>query len=360
SWIQAGEADNDFYSSNLTANILVDARFKNRIKAFLNSELVYEYNDRDDEGDAEYNTRELFVDIPYNDRVYIKVGKQVLRWGRSYFWNPTDLINIEKKDISDLDKSREGIEGIKVHIPYGVERNIYIFLDLDDVESAEDIALSGKYEMLIANTEISFSTWMKRDMKPVYGFDISGRINDVDLRGEISLSQGDNNYLMDYDTFEFYREDDRWIPRISAGFTKYFDHGDISDRISITGELYYNSNGYDENIFQKIEEITDPALRQGVKYSYLRDVYEPNMNSKYYLAFFSQVNEFLNPDIVLNVNGIMNLVDQSKTLSAGLNYQPQRDWTFNLNLTKFIGDRYTEAVIFGSDYNISFASSYSF
>ncbi|MFP4662599.1 MAG: hypothetical protein ACLFPF_10425 [Halanaerobiales bacterium] len=360
SWLQLGETDDEFYTSYLATNILVDARFRNRIKGFLNYELMYEYNDRDNDGDFDSNIKELFLDVPYNDRIYVKAGKQVLRWGRSYFWNPTDLINIKKKDISDPGKSRDGIEGIKVHVPYGVKQNIYLFFDTDDVKEVEDIAVSGKYELLVGNTEMSFSAWLKSDMEAVYGFDISGRANDIDLRAELSLSRGDNNLLMDYDTFEFYKEDDRWIQRISAGFTKYFDHADISDRISISGEVYYNSNGYDENIYRRIEGIEDAAARQGIKMRYLGDVYQPNMNSKYYIAFFTQVNEFLDSDIALNLNGIINLIDHSKTLSAGIDYQANSDWTYNLNIRKSIGDKYTEAVLFGQDLNISLGSNYNF
>ena len=36
------------------------------------------------------------LSIPTEDKIYFRTGKQVLKWGRSYFWNPTDLINVEK------------------------------------------------------------------------------------------------------------------------------------------------------------------------------------------------------------------------------------------------------------------------
>ncbi len=360
SWINMGETDNDYFTSRLAANLLFDARFKNRIKGFLDLELHYDYNDRDSDSEADYLIKELTVDIPYRNKIYIKAGKQVLKWGRSYFWNPTDLINIERKDISDMDKSREGTDGVKIHLPYGVEKNIYLFLDIRDINSAEDIAVSGKYEFLTGNTEMSFSAWIKKDMENVYGYDISSRLNDIDLRGEISLSKGDNYDTMNYDTFEVDKEDDKWISRISAGFTKYFDYGDISDRISVSGELYYNSIGYDKNIYQRIDNITDTDMKHSVKKKYIESVYQANMNSKYYAAVFTSINEFIDQDVSLSINGIINLIDDSKTISASVSYQALTNLTFDFNVMKFIGDKNTEATLFGNDYTISIGSNYRF
>jgi len=364
-WFKMSELDenniaNESLSAQLAANILFDARFKNRIKGFLDLELYYDYNDNSSESETDYFIKELTVDIPYRNKIYIKAGKQVLKWGRSYFWNPTDLINIERKDISDMDKNREGAEGVKVHLPYGVEKNIYLFLDTRDINSAKDIAVSGKYEFLTGNTEMSFSAWTKKDFKPVYGYDISSRISDIDLRGEISLSKGDNYNIMYYDTLKVDKKDDKWISRISAGFTKFFDYGDISDRISVSGELYYNSNGYDKNIYKKIDSITNLQEKQTKKMEYLSKVYQANMNSKYYAAVFTNINEFIDQDVSLNINGIINLIDYSKTISAGVNYQALTDLSFDLNIMKFIGDKNTEATLFGNDYIISMGSNYRF
>ncbi|MFP4662634.1 MAG: hypothetical protein ACLFPF_10610 [Halanaerobiales bacterium] len=365
SWLlNLDQTDSDYYTGDLVLDLLFDARFKNRIRALLNLDLYYNYNDYDENSNTDYFVKEVFVDIPYQEKIYIRAGKQTLKWGKSYFWNPTDLVNVERKDISDINKSREGTEGIKIHIPYGAERNLYFFINTNGIDSvdriSQDIALSAKYAFLYGNSEMSFSLWTKKDFQSVYGFDISTGLNDIDIRGEVSLSKGDNNFIMDYDTFEVYQEKDKIVSRASAGFSTFFDHGDISDRISLSGEFYYNSNGYGENIYKKIDEISDPLTRQTVKYTYLGEVYQANRNSKYYAAFFTQYKEFLDPDLTLNFNGLVNLMDFSKTLSLGMNYQPRSNLFFDLNYTKFLGDKNTEAVFLGNDYSLSFATNYRF
>lgn len=165
---------------------------------------------------------------------------------------------------------------------------------------------------------------------------------------------------MYYDTLKVDKEDDKWISRISAGFTKFFDYGDISDRISVSGELYYNSNGYDKNIYKKIDSITNLQEKQTKKTEYLSRVYQANMNSKYYAAVFTNINEFIDQDLSLNINGIINLIDYSKTISAGVSYQARTDLSFDFNLMKFLGDKNTEATLFGTDYIISMGSNYRF
>ncbi|HVO38216.1 MAG TPA: hypothetical protein VMV03_04225, partial [Spirochaetia bacterium] len=48
------------------------------------------------------NIKEVFVDFNFANTVYFRAGKQVLQWGVGYFWNPTDLINVEHKSFTNL------------------------------------------------------------------------------------------------------------------------------------------------------------------------------------------------------------------------------------------------------------------
>ena len=45
--------------------------------------------------------KEVFVDFNLANTVYFRAGKQVLKWGTGYFWNPTDLINIEHRSFTN-------------------------------------------------------------------------------------------------------------------------------------------------------------------------------------------------------------------------------------------------------------------
>lgn len=298
---------------------------------------------------------EFFVDTNWDNKVYFRTGKQILKWGRSYFWNPTDLINVERKDFLDLDKIREGSYGTKVHVPFGAEKNLYVFLGMNEVEELEQISTAVKYEFLVANTEMSVSAWNKKEQEPVCGFDISSRIADVDVRGEISLAAGANNSDLDYNSLDLVTKNDT-VTQVSVGFTKYFDYGDFKDRITLTGETYYNSNGYDKNIFQRLETA---GTREN-KINFLTDVYQPYTNSKYYLAFFSTIDRFITADTSLNVDSIINLVDDSSVVNAGINYDPLTDIVIGLDLTTRLGDNNTEATFSGDKLSISLTTEISF
>jgi hypothetical protein len=346
------EGDTEELRNTISAAFYLDARFAHGVKSFANLELTgypeglagvqnQDWGGEKMDENTTYLLKELFLDANIGNKIYFRGGKQVLKWGRSYFWNPTDLINIDRKDFFDMDESREGTVGLKVHVPSGVKRNVYMFVGSDDPSRLDEASLALKYEFLVNNTEMSFSAWNKQDYHPVYGYDISTRWGDFDIRGEVSLAEQDNAPLLDYETLEPATAEE-WVPRLSFGFTKEFDVGDIKDRISLTGEFYYNGAGYDRNIFQRIEDV-DPAK----KTEYMK-VYQPYLNSKYYMAVFSSVKKFIKPEYTLNLNGIFNLVDHSATLTSGIGYKPTlKDIYVDFDIYNFLGDRYTEATFLG-------------
>lgn len=355
------------FVTEMDADLLLDARLNKRWKVFASGSGTF-YPIMNDmmkqkfgiEDQVNSSFKEYFLDTNINDKVFFRAGRQVLKWGQGYFWNPTDLINIERKDFSDMDRLRKGTLGLKVQIPSGVQRNIYIFADTDGINGFNDMSWAAKYEFLVKNTEMSVSARIKDGELPYWGFDITGRILKCDVRGEISLTDGTNynRTKLDYDTLMPKNYDGQLIPRISVGFTKTFDQGDIKDRISITPEFYYNAIGYDQNIIAKISPIikANPSLTgQYMQYCV------PYDNYKYYLAVFSSVSKFIDSDITLNLNGIMNLVDCSGTLMTGLSYKPAlTNWEFTLNLAVNLGGENTEAVISQNTWNLGLGAKLLF
>lgn len=351
------------FVTELDADLLLDARLNKRWKFFASGSATFYpiLNDMmkqkfgiEDQSTSDF--KEYFLDTNINDKVFFRAGRQVLKWGQGYFWNPTDLINIERKDFSDMDKLRKGTLGLKVQIPSGVQRNIYFFADTDRINDFNDISWAAKYEFLVKNTEMSVSARIKDRELPYWGFDITGRILKCDVRGEISLTDGANYHdkILDYDTLDPKSFDGQLIPRISIGFTKTFDSGDIKERISITPEFYYNSIGYDQNMIQRTLDDTS-------KQNWLLSHYDPWGNCKYYLAIFSSVNKFIISDMTLNINGIANLVDHSGTLMSGVIYKPAlTNWEFSLNLSVNMGAENTEAFIPQNTWNLGVGAKLSF
>ena len=347
--------DDDIYVGDLTANVLLEARYKWGIKAFTNTDIIYSYGDFDE---FDQFLREVFFDFNINRAVYVRVGKQYLQWGRNFFWNPSDLINVEKQDFLDPDKNLEGTRGIKIHIPFGTKYNIYAFANLEEAGSFEDVAWSGKFEFLVGDTEMAFSGWYQKGFEPVFAYDFSTRFFRMDIQGEISISHGENqdSLLRVTDdvgnvSYTTTRIEDKWIPKASIGFMKSFDLFDINDRLSIRGEFYYNHAGYSYNVFEDQQSLLT-LLGSGL--------YELNHVSKYYAALFMGIQRVILTEASLNINILSNLIDGSSIIYSSFTYNPWYDFFIDLTASFTVGDGRDEYTFSGSDKRFGLEFRYKF
>ena len=358
------DIDNDGeYTGSLTANLLVDMRYKDGIKGFINSDFIYNFRGIYEPGESDKTyvdsaLREIFFDFNLNRKVYFRAGRQYLKWGRNYFWNPTDIINVDKKDFLDPDKNLQGTRGVKIHIPFGAKYNVYGFINLEDTDHFRDISWAAKFEFLAGDTEMAFSGWYKKGFKPVFGYDFSTRFLRIDWRGEMSISRGDNQETLLQavdDTGNFYytttREEGKWFPKASLGFSKSFELLDVNDRVTITGELYYNRSGYSYNVFKNPESALN-LLYFGF--------YEPNNVSRYYGAVFSSIQKFIFSNASFNFNVISNLNDGSGMIYSSLNFVFKYDFLINLTVSSTFGDGRDEYTFTGSDKMFGLEFRYNF
>jgi hypothetical protein len=340
-----------FYSTTVT-NLFLDARLQKGMKVFANGEADYLAQTRT----TNFYVREMFFDINYDNKVYFRTGKQVLVWGTNYFWNPTDLINVEKVPFIQKIGYREGAYGTKMHIPFGTTANLYGFLDTGGAQDLEDAAGALKFEFLTGKTEMAFSGWIKRTYNPVLGYDFSTRVSRVDIRGEASVSDGDNTDRLSVinGVITPTRRTNELIPEASLGFTKYYNLGNYKDRVSVTTEFFYDGAGYQGNndIFsdKTIYQFSTPftivnssgvpvTVAAGTKKDYFlgRNLYTANYYGQYYGAFFTTVDKFVFPDMQLLVNCINNFSDSTGILSAGVTYSTLNDITSTVLFNTFYG-----------------------
>jgi len=354
--ISRSEVDPGAY---IVSNLLLDVRLPFDIKAFGNLETQY----LPDSMKPFFALRELFLDANIKRMVYIRTGKQVLQWGRCYFWNPTDLVNVERKQFIDKIGYREGAYGIRVHVPVGTILNFYSFIDMKDLSSVDSIAGTAKIEYLLGNTEMAVSAWGKRYRDPFVGFDLSTNIMDFNIAGEVSVSKGTNyrmpsRAMMDVIGTQgmgtlsaeqmFTTLGDSIITRACLGISRIFDLLNIEDRVTADLEFYYNQAGDNGNVFNnaKVIIVRDQMLKgpagaqssQGLLYS----IYEPNSYSKFYVAFFTSVNQFIFYPLTLQINTIVNPNLGCAVLTTALNYQTQHNFSAGLSVNSFIGPENTE------------------
>lgn len=358
-------------SSRVVGNGLLDVRLVGGAKAFIDMEAAYvptgsvtplstENVVRQGSG-ATFAVREMFVDANYRKEVYLRAGKQVLQWGPCNFWNPTDLVNIERKSFLQKEGHREGTYGLKVHVPYGTRFNLYSFLDVNDVTAASDLALSVKAEILWGRTEFALSGWKGGGFDPAFGFDMTTQLFNVQIAGEAGLRNGSRKLTLEKaDTvWDTAMVGDKWYPRAAISLTKFFPLAGVKDRLIISGEFYYNHIGYDENVFADSVLGRDLAHLMAGRFSSIdsadwstmpwlanpdivSDLYEMHSYSKCYAALFASIGRFILDDMTFSCNAIGNLNQGSFVLSTGVTYRSLHNYVFGLMLNAFVGRENTE------------------
>jgi hypothetical protein len=361
----------------LEGNVSLDIRLQKDVKAFVNLDAYYTPQGQDNYKMYEQlrpdgsttnitlketlntivNFKEIYLSANLDRKVYLVLGKQVLQWGRTYFWQPTDLINIDRKDFFNLDNQiREGNFGLKLHIPFGTRANIYGFLDANGVKNFDGLGTAGKLEFLLGRTEFALSAWQKKTFFPVYGVDFSTRLLGFSVAGEAAFSTGDNQMRLKKTNVTFpvpmevyfpYREREKLVYRACISLSRSFTW-ELEDRITVVGEFLHNSEGYAENMFAK-----DPLTRM----MFLQGFYKSGYYGKDYAALFTSMKRFFLQDLSFSMNGLANLTDLSYVVSTGLTWTPVFNFSASFNVSGFFGPPDTEYVFSGvganCDLNIS-------
>jgi hypothetical protein len=320
----AGSSDNSL-GNVMSGDFLVDVRLKKSFRAFVDLSLGYLAENQT----TLLGVKEMFVDFNIANTVYFRAGKQVLQWGTGYFWNPTDLINIEHKSFGNLDALREGVFGLRSDVVFSPRIHLYTFLNFNAVEDISNAALAARMEFLVGSFEFAFSGWYKSTKIPVFGVDFTAPLFwSLNLTGEASLSWGDNQDKMNT-TGVIYSIRDRLVPKIDVGLSRTFDAFDVQDRISVNAEFFYNDSGYDEYMFELLSLANRKVFFSGD--------YQPGFYGKYYAALFVTVNKFIVSDMTLALSGIGNFSDMSGIVMAALSYAPVNNFTVSLQLGSYVG-----------------------
>jgi hypothetical protein len=282
--------------------------------------------------------KEFFVDFNAANTVYFRAGKQVLQWGTGYFWNPTDLINIEHKSFTNLTGLLDGVFGLRSDVVFSREIHLYTFLNLNAIQNITDTAFAARSEFLVGTFEFGFSGWFKSGKIPVFGTDLTTPLFwSLNLTGEASFSWGDNQAILGADGVTTSTIRGQLVPKVDVGLSRTFDAFDVQDRISVNVEFFYNGAGYDTHMFQA---LNPPGL-----INFLENYYQPGYYGKYYAAFFISVSKFIVSNMTLTLDGLSDLSDSSGIALIGLAYDPVNDFELSVQLGTYLGPNNTEYTV---------------
>lgn len=379
-----GTLSDDFFSdrskneidpaARTVGNLVLDIRLPLGVKGYGNTEVTW----LADSNKAYIQLQECFVDVNVAKRAYFRIGKQVLQWGRGEIWNPTDLINVEKKPIQKDLGAREGSYGIKMHVPFGTKWNIYGFVDLNDVSAVDSVAGTLKLETLIGGTEAALALWKKPGKDPVFGLDFSTSLLDFSITGEVSLTSGSNYHILKSFTpgQPAGKEpiDKDVVARLCVGVSRFIDLLDVDDRLIVHGEYYYNQAGYDGNLIKdyRIGDIVKKMKTGGSSSdnnelidnklfaSQIAEIYEPNNHSRHYAALSASVSKFIISDMSLNLMGIVNMNHGCGMIITGLSYRNMFNYSLGLEVTTYVGPDNTEYTFMGNRMSLNLYTGIDF
>jgi len=223
-----------------------------------------------------------------------------------------------------------------------------------------DIAGVIKCEVVIDKTEIAFSSWGKKNCKPVFGLDYSFKILGLRISGETAASKGRNVKsveICENKIQENNRERSSVWSSINVG--RGFDWSGQSNRLRISAEYFYNGSGYKKNILNdtavydydipKNVRMGDSTITvtRGTISDYLlsSELFEPNYFSRHYAALFVAINKFFIPELTLTMNCISNISQKSFILSPGLTYSDIHGFEMGFDCEIHAGKARTEYTI---------------
>jgi len=362
-----GDAGEYALQSPALFDLYMDSRPTDRLRAYARGRILQQLTPANsvfellnfDSSDSQTSSRtessldQLWLKFDIARTVYVTVGKQPIRWGTGRFWNPTDFLQAQVRDPLAVFDTRQGVSLIKLHVPFeDLGWNLYGAINLQELAKPENIAGALRAEFLFGTTELSLSAAAKNKGLRQLGLDFSTAFFDLDIRGEIALSNkvqtaffegtlneevaetfqnailnatADTNAtpIPTFDELppgyvpELVGRKKDWIVQAVVGAELALKYSD-EDSIILGLEYFFNDAGYDDaSIYPWLQAMTLPQLNNFYGEGRLQQfdtasAFKPLYLGRHYLALSAILmapGTWNNTTLVLS--GLCNLSDKS-------------------------------------------------
>jgi len=163
------------------------------LKAFLLANLSEDYGDG--EWEDEFTLLEGNLSWKIDPKVYVSMGKTLVRWGKGYAWNPVNFVGRDKNP-SDPDLALEGywvgLGDVVFSFPGSLRTLAVTAVALpvddgvnEDFGGDDDLNWAGKVYLLLYNTDIDFMALSEGSRTARFGVDMSRNItSNFEIHGE--------------------------------------------------------------------------------------------------------------------------------------------------------------------------------
>jgi hypothetical protein len=300
---------------------------------------------------------ESYLNITPSSGITASVGKKSYKWGKGYAWNPVGYINRTK----DPNNPEEALEGFNtsdfemIRSFSGDLQNIALTTALlpvwqgvnEDFGAEDNLNLAAKLYLLYLNTDIDFIVYSGNSRTTRFGGDFSRNLTtNFEIHGEaayipeverVTLNEGGQRVHQSGSATSYL-----------AGI-RYLTKYDLTSII----EYYHNGLGYTEDemsqFYQRVATggtqwaLTgnDTLLQQMLQLS-AQGYSRPNPGRDYLYARFSLKEPFDILYFTPAVTTILNLDDQSFSVTPELTYTGITNWELQLRFSLLNGDQSTE------------------
>jgi len=325
----SGASDNFYNPYSLW--VYLDANLRNEIRAYAKAKLIWANSSNpllsSSPPSASTELEELKLFFNADKRVFFTVGKQKIKWGAGKFWNPTDFLNNEKRDLLDSDDLRSGVTLLKSHMPFG-KSNLYLVQSLDGASRINKIGHTLRLELPLGSSELSFTASKLKDAKAFFGTDVSLAVGSFDLHGEVAYQQ------------------DSKQAHVVGGIGREFGYGD-NDTWGVSLEYFGNASGISNTANYA------PALATSV--------YTPFYFSRHYamlLLYLPSPGTWNKTTI--NLFNVFNLTDQSILSKLNFSFEMMQDLRWDVGASYRYGKSDGEFRFFSQRYDLSTSLSVDF
>ena len=289
---------------------------------------------------------ELFADIAADEKLFLRVGQQVIHWGVGYFFSPADILSLAPINPLQPTLERQGPLALAVTVPFaGVDSaSLYVVANqaLGSAFDPSRLGVAPKVEVVLGNYEVGVGGYYQKDQRPKAMMTATGSFfGALGVFEEGVVSYGSDRVLV------------KPLPGAPGGWQSFTDtttpffsgtvglsYGESSQHVSVIVQYYYNGQGCSslsqEQGAAGLFASQQAALEAGAQpFGPPLSPNDPLLPGRHYLAGSATWKDIRASNVDLGVFYEGNLSDGSGVVSPSAAYTPFQ--YFTVTLAPFVG-----------------------
>ncbi|MDD2466999.1 MAG: hypothetical protein PHI97_23650 [Desulfobulbus sp.] len=340
----------------LTGSLLLNGSYAQGISRF--NWLLKAYGQEDTFGWTDTaDAYEAYLNISSSSGLTATVGKRSYKWGKGYAWNPTGFIN-RVKDPNNPEEALEGYMATDVEVirSYsGDLRNLALTTALlpvwqgvnEDFGTENNVNLATKLYLLYLDTDIDLILFSGNSRTTRFGADFSRNVtSNFEVHGEVA-------YIPEMERLNIDEEGRRFRQSLSATSylvgIRYLTEFDLTSIV----EYYQNGGGYSEEEMSRFYQLVSDSeelwagsgknqVFQPARQIGAQEYSRPNPGQDYLYLRFSQKEPFDILYFTPALTTIINLDDQSYSITPEIAYTGITNWEVQLRFFLLNGGQASE------------------